>query len=222
MKKICYLLSILLFSVGSAQADIIYVADDLNLSLRDAPTGYSHVLKVLPTGSPLTVIGKNTRTGFIRVRLTDGTEGYFKTRYTKTEPPVYDIKDASGQSMSLLQNENAAIKAELETLKASVTPGTSLEQSLAKERDQLSRELTDIKRTAANAVQLKAEHDALQERIVKAEREVEQYKLDNQVLKDTSKQDWFLYGGALALIGVLLGFILPKLSWKRKSGWDSY
>lgn len=222
MKKICYSLFILLLSFGSAQADIIYVADDLNLSLRDDANSYAHVIKAVPTGTPLTVIGKNTRTGFIRVRLNDGTEGYFKTRYTKTEPPVYDIKDASTQSMSLLQNENAAIKAELATLKASVTPGTSLEQSLAKERDLLSRELTELKRTSASAVQLKEAHDVLQERVVNAERAVEQYKLDNQVLKDTSKQDWFLYGGALGLIGVLLGFILPKLSWRRKNSWDSY
>jgi SH3 domain protein len=58
---------------------------------------------------------------------------------------------------------------------------------------------------------------------VTIERELQQYKRDNQALTDSSNQDWFLYGGGLALFGVLLGFILPKLSLRRRSsGWDSF
>jgi SH3 domain protein len=57
---------------------------------------------------------------------------------------------------------------------------------------------------------------------VNGERDLEQLKLENQALKDTTKQDWLLYGGALVIIGIFLGFILPKISWRRKSGWDTY
>jgi SH3 domain protein len=69
---------------------------------------------------------------------------------------------------------------------------------------------------------LKNERDQLQERVVNVERDLEQFKLENQSLKDSTKQDWFLYGGLLALFGVILGFVLPKLSWRRKSSWDSF
>jgi SH3 domain protein len=104
-----------------------------------------------------------------------------------------------------------------------LTPNTSLEQSLAAERDKLFRELSDLKRTAADSIQIKEERDGLQEHVVNLERELEQFKLDNQVLKDSTKQDWFLYGGAVAFIGVLLGFILPRIGWRRKSGgWDTF
>ena len=74
----------------------------------------------------------------------------------------------------------------------------------------------------ASSSQLRNERDELQERVVNVERDLQQYKLENQALKDTASQDWFLYGGILALFGVLLGFILPKLGWRRKSSWDSY
>ena len=122
-----------------------------------------------------------------------------------------------------LQSENATLKAELATVKESITPGTSLEQSLATERDQLSRELNELKKTAASTMELKNQRDELQERVVNVERELQQFKLENQALQDTANQDWFLYGGILALIGVILGFILPKLSWRRRrSSWDSY
>jgi SH3 domain protein len=71
-------------------------------------------------------------------------------------------------------------------------------------------------------VQLKNERDELQERFVSVERDLQQVKLENQALQDTANQDWFLYGGILALVGVILGFILPKLSWRRKNSWDIY
>jgi len=46
---------------------------------------------------------------------------------------------------------------------------------------------------------------------------LQQYKLENQVLKDTASQDWFLYGGILSLVGVLLGFILLKTQLAQKA-----
>ena len=83
-------------------------------------------------------------------------------------------------------------------------------------------ELNELKSSAAGVVQLKNERDEYQERVVNAERELQQIKLENQALKDSSEQDWFLYGGILSFCSVILGFILPKLSWRRKGRWDTY
>jgi SH3 domain protein len=222
VKKIFRLTCLCFALYGTAHADIVYVTDDFNLALRDTASTHGKVLQSLPTGAALTLIGEPTRSGFIRVRLSNGTEGYIKTRYTKKEPPEYDATDTSGKNIALLQTENAALRTELKAAKDAVNPDTPLEQSLASERDKLSKELNELKKTAGASVQLKNERDELQERVVNVERELQQLKLENQALKDTTHQDWFLYGGILALLGVLLGFILPKLSWRRRSSWDSY
>ena len=213
---------ILIITFGSAQAETLYVADDQNLALRNAASNNAKVLKTLPVGTPLTLIDKQSKSEFIHVRLIDGTEGYLKAKYTKKQAPALDPKDTASKTIASLQSDNAALRTELNTLKESLTPGTSLEKSLATERDQLTRELNELKKTAASSFQLKNERDELQERVVNVERDLQQFKLENQALKDTANQDWFLYGGVLALAGVLLGFILPKLSWRRKSSWDSY
>ena len=213
---------ILIVTFGSAQAETVYVTANLNLSLRSEESTRSKFLKRLPIGTPLTVIKENKKSGFTRVRLKDGLEGYIQTRHITKEPPILDLPETSSKILESLQAENTALKTELATVKNSITPGTTLEQSLANERDQLSRELGELKKTAASSIQLKNERDELQERVVSVERDLQQFKLENQALKDTANQDWFLYGGALALIGVLLGFILPKLSWRRKNSWDSY
>ena len=222
MKKILSAFFILILTFGSAQAETVYVADDQNLSLRDSANINGKVLKSLPTGTPLTLIDKQTKGEFIHVRLIDGTEGYLKSRYTKKQPPALDPKDTASKTIAQLQSDNAALRTELNALKESLTPGSSLEKSLATERDQLARELNELKKTAASSFQLKNERDELQERVVNVERDLQQFKLENQVLKDAASQDWFLYGGILSLAGVLLGFILPKLGWHRKSSWDSF
>ena len=124
------------------------------------------------------------------------------------------------KNLGSLQAENSALKAEMAKIKATITPDTPLEQSLALERDRLDRELTEIKKSAANQIQIKDERDKLQEDVVNVKRDLEQLKLENNALKDDANQDWFLYGGLLSLAGVFLGFILPKLGWRRKNSWD--
>lgn len=213
---------ILALALNTARATTVYVTDNLNLSLRSEENSRSKVLKLLPTGTPLTVIKENSATGFAHVRLDDGTEGYIPIRNTIKELPSRFQLETVSKNLAALQSENATLKAELSTLRESITPGTSLEQSLATERDQLSRELNELKKASANIIELKNERDQLQERVVNVERDLEQIKLENQSLKDSTKQDWFLYGGLLSLFGVILGFVLPKLSWRRKSSWDSY
>jgi SH3 domain protein len=223
VKKILNSVLILLVTLGSAHAETVYVTDNLNLSLRSEENNTSKVIKLLPTGTPLTILEENKSTGFVHVRLHDGTEGYMPVRNTMKEPPSRSQLDVATKNMTSLQSENATLKAELNTIKESITPGTTLEQSLARDRDQLSRELSELKKTAASTVELKNQRDELQERVVNVERELQQFKLENQALQDTANQDWFLYGGILSLIGVILGFILPKLSWRRsRSSWDSY
>ncbi len=222
MKKLILSCAILVASLTTAQAETVYVTDNLNLSLRSEANNEAKVLKLLPTGTPLTVIGEKTASGFTPVRLGNGMEGYMQSRHVQKESPAREQLEANNKTLKTLQIENADLKTELKAAKEAITPGTSLEKSLAMERDNLSMELGELKKASSSVIQLKNERDELQERVVNAERELQQLKLENQALNDTTNQDWFLYGGILSFFSVILGFILPKLGWRRKSSWDSY
>ncbi|PPD37575.1 MAG: hypothetical protein CTY18_01275 [Methylomonas sp.] len=222
MKKIYGLFFIFLILSGSAFAQTVYVIDHLDLPLRNAEDSKSKIIKMLPAGTPMEVLSQNSSTGFSNVQLNDGTTGFMLIRHTSKEPPKRIQIEVANQKLQALQTENASLKTELENLKERLIPGTTLEKSLAQERDELSLELNEIKQASANIIQLKNQRDELQERVVNAERDLQQLKLENQALTDSSNQDWFLYGGILTITGVILGFILPKLGWRRKSSWDNY
>ncbi len=215
---------IALFLVSaSASATTVYVTDDIKFTLRSTENSRAKILKMLSSGTPLTVIEVNEATGYTKVRTNSGIEGYILTRHTQSKPISRWYLDRTNAKLEELQKENGRLKQELQQIKGDNTQAIGNNQTLTEERDQLSNELNELKQTAANAVQLKHQRDQLQERVISVERELQQIKRENQALEDSTNQDWFLYGGALSLFGVILGFILPKLSWRRKtSNWDTF
>jgi SH3 domain protein len=212
VKKITISIIVLLAISSLAQARSGYVTDKVDLPLRSGESDRSRIVKMLPNGMPLTLLGENTENGYTYVQAANGAEGYILTRYISREPSARDQLEAVTKKLQALEEES-------KHLKEAKVDGNDTE----KERDRLSAELNELQQTAANAIQLKQQRDQLQERVVTIEREMQQLKRENQALTDSTSQDWFLYGGGLALFGVILGVILPKLSWRRRSGgWDTF
>jgi len=218
----CRVLIALLFATTPIYAKTVYVTDNLELPLRSEESNKGKIISLLPTGTPLTLLDENSKTGFSHVQLKSGMQGYISTRNTMPEPPNRSKLESTEKNLEFLQTENIALKEELKKLKVSLVPGNTVEQNLAAERERLERELEQIKKTATQQIELKNERDQLQERLVDVERQFQQLKLENNAMKDGAMQDWFLYGGLLALAGVVLGFMLPKLAWRRGNSWDRY
>lgn len=212
VKKTIASILVLLATSSLAQARTGYVTDSIDIPLRSGESERSKIVKMLPNGMALNLLGDNTENGYTYVQAANGAEGYILTRYISYEPISRTQLEAATKKLETLQEENKALKA-----------AQANGQQLGQERDRLSTELAELQQTAANAIQLKQQRDQLQERVVTVERELQQLKRENQALTDSTNQDWFLYGGGLSLFGVLLGFILPKISWRRRaSGWDTF
>ena len=210
-KLVCCLL---LSSVcGFAYARTAYVTDNVEIPVRSGDSERSRIVKILGTGTLLNVLEDRPESGYSYVQANNGVEGFILSRYLSNEPSSRSQLEAANKKLEVLQEENKQLKA-----------AQSANLDIGKERDKISSELSELQQTAANAIQLKQQRDQLQEQVVGVERELQQLKRENQALTDSSNQDWFLYGGGLSLFGVLLGFILPRMSWRRRSsGWgDSF
>ena len=207
----------------SANAETIYVTDHFKIELRSGESIRNKIIKMVPSGAPLTVVGQNPSTGYTKVRLKNGMEGYLLTRYTQNKPVSKWYLQQATEKLEFLQKENKAIMAEFAQLTGNNSSALSENVSLSQEREKLSTELSNLRQTAANAIQLKNQRDQLQERVITVERELQQLKLENKSLEDSTNQDWFLYGGILAFTGIFLGLFIPKIRWQRKtSNWDTF
>lgn len=222
MKAIKLFFISLVISV-SAHAETVYVTENLRLDLRKGPSNGHKIIKMVKSGSPLTVIEKNTKTGYSKVRTEAGLVGYVVSRYTQTTPASRELLEQANIELEQLRLENKRINADLLSMQTDNQNHNSRNLNLTNERDQLSREIRDLKQTAGSAIQIKQQRDQLQERVVNLERENQELRRENQALEDTSNQDWFLNGGIVAFFGIFFGLIIPKLTWqRRRSSWDSF
>jgi len=215
---------ILLFSSHIAFAKSVYVTDNTEFTLRSGESTSHKIIKMLTSGTRLTLLGENKETGYSQVQTDSGTIGFIPTRFTLDKPISSWYLDKANKKLAILQTENEQFKTTLQELKQNNSGALSSNAELTKERDQLSADLSDLRQTAANAIQLKQQNVELQERVVHVERELQQIKREKQALEDSTSQDWFLYGGILSFLGIFFGLLIPKISWQRKhsSNWDTF
>lgn len=219
MKKT--LLILILFGSTAAFADTRYVSDDLEIMVRSGKSPGHRIIASLKSGARINVLEHDKATGYSRINLSGDREGWVLSRLLKTQPSaksrlakaeatVARLKaatDKSNKNLSQLSKQQGSLSAEASELK--------------KLNETLSRDLTKLQQTSSSAVQTLEERNQLQQRVVTIERELETLKRENDVLKNSDAQDWFLIGSGVLLFGIFLGFILPKLSWRKKSSWQS-
>lgn len=219
-KRLLFL--VILFLSWTANAETIYVTDDLELTLRSDSSQKSKIVKMLPSGTSLIVL-KRESNGYIKVQTPKGSKGYILSRHTKKNHTNSWYLKIATEKLEQLRSKSKQIETELEILKSEHTNEVSDNRSLGEQKDQISQELSNLQQTTANTLQLKQQRDQLQERVVNAERELQQLKRDKQTLEDSTNQTWFIYGGILAFAGIFLGLIIPRISWRRKSSrWDTF
>lgn len=103
----------------------------------------------------------------------------------------------------------------------SATSARSPEELLI-EVQRLNSELISVRQASANALQIQAERDELQHSVINLERELESTRREKQALDEDQRQRWFLLGALVLAGGLLLGLVLPRFTWRKRSSWDSF
>lgn len=61
---------------------------------------------------------------------------------------------------------------------------------------------------------------AVQAQISALEKEIQALRVDNESLRKNHDTDWFIAGATAILVGILIGLIVPRVRWRRKS-WNN-
>ncbi len=220
MKKIVTLALIL--CSASVAAKTAYVTDQLDITLRTGETTSHRILRMLPTGERLEVLGTNPQSGYTKVRTSNGAEGYVLTRQLVDQPVARDrLAEAEAEVASL-----KAAPGELSSRLANLTEQHRTLQKnfeeLKQNKTQVDQEYAALQRTSTNAVRIANERNELRKQVAELTREVEEVKQQNRELENKTAQNWFLIGAGVVVGGIVLGLILPHLRVRRrKSSWGS-
>jgi len=199
-----------------------YVTDKLEVQMRSGQSLQHKILKMIPSGTALTVLEEDDATGYTRVSLDSGDEGWILSRYLTAQPVArVQMEDAIRKSAELTET-NKSLKAELTALQSGKQASDKSAQESSEETARLNTELIAIRQASANAIQIQAERDQLQEAVINLQRDLEGLKRSKQAQEADIRQNWFLIGAGVLFGGMLLGLILPRLSWRKRSSWDSF
>jgi SH3 domain protein len=221
VKRILVLLT-LLCTAGLAQAETRYITDQLEVTLRTGTSTRHQIVRMVPSGTRVTVVQHDRESGYSQVRTPNGAEGWVLTRYLMDTPSARERLETTERRVGELQEENAALQQQLRTIQ-SEKGGTESERArLEGENRQINQQLAEIRRTAANALAIDSENQSLKNRILALERELQTLHQENASLKDRTARDWFMVGAGVILLGMLIGLVIPKVRWRKRSRWDSF
>ena len=220
MNKI--LLLVLLLATGLASAETRYVTDQLKITMRSGESNKHRIIKMLPSGTPVTVLSDNKATGYSRVQLANGKTGYVLTRQLLKEPVARDRLAAMEQRIKELEASPNELSKRLAALSREHDDLKHRHAELQAEKDRIQKELDMLKRTAANAVQIAQERKKLRKQVATMSRELADQEQEIRELKNSTTQRWFLIGSGVLFGGILLGLVLPHLRVRRrKHSWGS-
>jgi len=198
-----------------------FVSDELEITMRNGKSVKFAIRKMLSSGTKLDVI-ETDPTGYSKVRTENGTEGWVLTRYLDNQPSSRDRLAASEQKVANLELEIAQYKTEIEALSSQNSDTGSQNLTLTETSQRLSKELENLRRTASNAMALDTENHKLKEQLQEVDHQTQLLIIENSGLKDNNAKTWFLVGAAVLIAGLLLGLIIPRLRFQKKSSWGSF
>ncbi|UCE90040.1 MAG: TIGR04211 family SH3 domain-containing protein [Pseudomonadota bacterium] len=206
-------------AVAASAQDTRFVSDELRITMRTGQGNQHRIVKMLTSGQRLELL-KQSDEGYSKVRTADGTEGWVRTQYLMAEPVASEKLAAAEQRLAAAQAETQKLKTELGTLRKAKNQLASERTQLSQQASQLEKEVSHLSEVSARPIQLDKENKRLKEMTVSLEKDLELRMQENQVLKDKSDREWFMVGAAIMLLGIILGLVIPKIRWRKKSSWD--
>ena len=222
MKQVLSILFLLVILTGNALAETRYVSDRLEITMRSGKSTSHGILRMLRSGTPVDVLETDKASGYSRIKTRSGKEGWVLTRFLMSGPAARDRLAEAEKRLAELELENRKMHTTMAGLQEEMSSVEKERQNLDSEHRDVSQELAEIKRTASSALAIDSENKELKSRMVALERSLQTMQQENENLKDRTARDWFMVGAGVVLLGIIVGLIIPRIRWRKKSSWDTF
>ena len=221
MKRLLSIFAVAGILVGSsALAEPAWVTDQFEITLRSGPSTSNAIRLSVDSGTRLEVLQRDADAGYTQVRTQGGTEGWVLTRYLMSEASAREqLENLTGQ----LTNANSlgsSLDSQLNAIKGEYDSANNRIATLEREKAGVENELAEIKRTAANVLSINDQNKSLLDQLAAAQIRADTLEQENRVLSGQTTRYWFMAGGLVLLIGIILGIWLPRIRWQRRSRYD--
>lgn len=198
-----------------------YITDQLQITLRSGEGNQFKILRSLDSGTPVQVLETHEDTGYSRISVEPGVEGWVISRYLDTEPSGRAQAASLSKQLDAVRSDLDKVRDENKELAQS---NRELKQKLSKfdgDNQRLEKEVADVRSASASALATRDENNTLKNQLDKLQSERDEAVRINTILKDRADREWFMVGAGVILVGMIIGLIIPKIRWRKKSTWSS-
>jgi len=213
---------LLALAASAADAQARYVSDRLEITLRTGTSTQHSIIRMLPSGARLEVLEVDAPSGYARVRTPDGTEGWVLSRYLMDRPAAREQLESATRRVDALTSRVAELTSQVEQLKSERNALDAERSGLGTEAEELRAELERIRRVSASAMELDKANRELRTRLAAAEQAGDELRMEVAELKRNTQRDWFVAGAGVLVLGLLLGLVIPRLRFGRRSRWGDF
>jgi SH3 domain protein len=215
-------LLILLFAASSAFGAPAWVSDEFEIMLRSGPSTSNAIQLMVRSGMQLEVLERDAESGYSRVRTPGGTEGWVLSRYLMNERSAREQLGTLTSNLTNANSRGTTLGSQLAAIKGEYDSANRQIDTLEREKAALEEELADIKRTAANVLSINDQNKSLMNQLATAQIRADTLEQENRQLASQTTRYWFMSGGLVLLVGVILGIWLPRIRWQRRSRYDQF
>ncbi len=199
-----------------------YVTDHFEITLRSGPSGKHTIQRMVKSGTMLELLEQDAETGYSRVRTGGGTEGWVLSRYLMREPAARVQLENLVKEVTDTEPKSKNIQSQTDMVKAAYGEINNRLVDLEQDKKLLEQQLQEIKSTAANVLAIDAENKQLHQKFIATQSQLEALQERYNALSKNDEKDWFITGALVLLGGLLLGLIIPKISWGRRSRYGGF
>jgi SH3 domain protein len=218
--NIAALVGLLLASIASAEPS--WVSDEFEITLRSGPSTSNAIQLMVSSGTRLEVLERDADSGYSRVQTQGGTEGWVLTRYLMNEPSAREQLQNLTSQLTNANSRGSSLDSQLSAIRGEYDTANLRIETLEREKSSVEQELAELKRTAANVLAINEQNKSLMDQLAAAQIRADTLEQENRVLGSQTTRYWFMSGGLVMFVGIILGIWLPRIRWQRRSRYDRF
>ncbi len=218
--------AILLISLGIAgpgrAAETRYISDEFEVTMRSGTSTSNSIIKMLRSGEAVTVLEDDVASKYSLVETEDDKQGYVLTRFLMQSPAAKQTLAELRTDFSRQQERIEEQTAEIDALNQALTQERSDNNALKNTLRASEQELAQVREAAQNTLSILEQNNRLKSVVEELRQQKAALTDENAELKDTTRLDWFVRGGAVSLVAFVIGILVTRIRWRKQDSWGSY
>lgn len=207
--------SLFLYGGTAALAQTAYIKPSSKIVLRRGQGTEFKILAMVKNGTAVELLEQNGT--YAKVRLANNKEGWILKRFLSNDPPPDKLVVSLRHEKDTLKQKEIETDQKLEALSTTLSQTEKELDLTIAERNQLRTDYQTLQSDTANVMQIKTNQQKTARKNKLLSQKLALIEQESENLRNDYALKWFLAGGGVLLIGILIGRVSSRSRRRRSS-----